>query len=48
MKDSIRTRIIEDRELTVIRIPNNAVKQNFRGVCEYIDLCVQNALQAEK
>ncbi len=48
LKDAIRTQVIENRSLTVIRIPNNAVKQNFRGVCEYIDLCVQNALQAEE
>lgn len=39
--DRIRTERIESRNLTVIRIPNNAIRQNFRGVCEYIDLCVQ-------
>ena len=44
LKDAIRTERIEDRGLTVIRIPNNAVNQNFQGVCEYIDLAVNAAL----
>ena len=44
LKDAIRTRKIENRNLTVIRIPNNAVHANFRGVCEYIDLCVKESL----
>ena len=44
LKDAIRTRKIENRKLTVIRIPNNAVRANFRGVCEYIDLCVKESL----
>ncbi len=43
-KDRIRTEKIESRKLTVIRIPNNEIKRNFRGVCEYIDLFVQHAL----
>ena len=36
VKDAIRTERLEERDLTVIRIPNNAVKDNFRGVCEAI------------
>ncbi len=44
LNDAIRTQVIENRNLTVIRIPNNAVNQNFRGVCEYIDLCVQEMI----
>ncbi len=44
-KDAIRTEKIERRNLTIIRIPNNAIHNNFRGVCEYIDLYVQNALR---
>ncbi len=44
LKDAVRTRKIEERNLTVIRIPNNAVNQNFRGVCEYIDQCVHATL----
>ena len=44
LKDKIRTERIETRELTVIRIPNNEVMQNFRGVCEYIDTVVKESL----
>ena len=44
MADSIRTQKLESRDLLVIRIPNNAVSQNFRGVCEYIDLIVQQRI----
>ena len=47
LKDSIRTQRLEERDLTVIRIPNNAVNQNFNGVCEYIDLCVQRVTERE-
>ena len=36
-KDQIRTEHLQGRELSVIRIPNNAVNDNFRGVCEYLD-----------
>ena len=45
MKDAVRTERIEKRGLTVLRIPNNAVNQNFRGVCEYIDAVVQSRLK---
>ena len=41
LKDRIRTSRIESRNLTVIRIPNNEIKSNFRCVCEYIDLLVK-------
>ncbi len=44
MKDAIRTERIETRGLTVLRIPNNAVNQNFQGVCNYIDQAVQESL----
>ena len=44
-KDAIRTSKIEDRGLTVIRIPNNAVRGKFREVCEYIDAQVQKAIE---
>ena len=43
-KDMLRTSFLEHYDLTVIRIPNNAVMQNFRGVCEYIDSYIQNAI----
>ncbi|MBR5544963.1 MAG: endonuclease domain-containing protein [Clostridia bacterium] len=35
--DKIRTKKLENRQLTVIRIPNNEIWHNFDGVCEYID-----------
>ena len=44
LKDKIRTEKIANRNLTVIRIPNNEVNNNFRGVCEYIDLLVKESL----
>ena len=28
---------LEQYGITVVRIPNNEVNQNFTGVCEYID-----------
>ena len=42
LKDAIRTEKLEQRDLTVIRIPNNEVNRNFRGVCEYIDLMISS------
>lgn len=43
-KDTERTKYLEAYDLTVIRIPNNQVDRNFRGVCEYIDLFVKQSL----
>ena len=43
-KDAERTAFLEDYGLTVIRIPNNEVNRNFRGVCEYIDAAVRQSL----
>ena len=37
LNDKTRTEKLEERNLTVIRIPNNEVNKNFNGVCEYID-----------
>ena len=34
---------IEQRNLTVIRIPNNEVNRNFEGVCQYIDIAVKES-----
>ena len=42
--DMERTKFLEQYDFTIIRIPNNQIKQNFRGVCEYIDLCVKQSL----
>ena len=43
-KDIERTAFLEGYGLTVIRIPNNEVNNNFRGVCEYIDAAVKQSL----
>ena len=43
-KDVQRTAFLESYGLTVIRIPNNEVNRNFRGVCEYIDAAVKQSL----
>ena len=42
--DAERTAFLEDYGLKVIRIPNNEVSSNFRGVCEYIDLMIEQSL----
>ena len=46
-RDSERTRVMESRGLTVIRIPNNEVNQNFRGVCEHIDHLVRSGIHRD-
>ena len=43
-KDAERTAFLDGYGLTVIRIPNNEVVRNFRGVCEYIDATVKQSL----
>ena len=43
-KDSIRTSLLEKRNLSVLRIPNNEVNRNFAGVCEYIDMIVKERI----
>ena len=40
--DAVRTNALEAMGLTVLRISNLDVDRNFRGVCEDIDLAVQN------
>ncbi len=47
LKDKIRTEFIERRGLTVIRIPNNEVNENFEGVCDYIDWTVKEIIRAD-
>ena len=42
--DAERTAFIEGYGLSVIRIPNNEISKNFRGVCEYIDARVKQSL----
>ena len=45
LKDEVRTEIIEQRNLTVVRIPSNEVNKNFEGVCQYIDIAVKESLR---
>ena len=44
IKDEIRSEKLEEFNLTVIRIPNNEVDENFSGVCEYIETAVKNKM----
>ena len=43
-KDKERTAYLESQGLHVLRIPNNAVNTNFRGVCTLIDSEIQKSL----
>ena len=43
-KDADRTAFLEGYGPSVIRIPNNEVGRNFRGVCAYIDAAVKQSL----
>ena len=43
-KDADRTAFLEDYGLTALRIPNNEVSRNFRGVCACIDAAVKQSL----
>ena len=40
--DAVRTNALEAMDLTVLRISNLDIDHNFSGVCEAIDLAVQN------
>ena len=42
--DNLRTEKLQQRNLTVLRIPNNYINENFRGVCEHIDRIVQERI----
>ena len=46
--DMERTKFLEQYGFKVIRIPNNEIKRNFRGVCEYIDSCVKQSLNKKE
>ena len=43
-KDAERTAFLESYGLKVVRIPNNEISRNFRGVCDYIDTVVKQSL----
>ena len=38
--DEMRTKYLEKFGLLVVRIPNNEIANNFKGVCEHIDQIV--------
>ncbi len=42
--DEERTAFLSNYKLTVLRIPNNAILQNFDAVCTYIDNAVNQSL----
>ena len=42
--DEERTAFLEEYGLTVIRIPNSEIHNNFRGICDYIDHTVEQSL----
>ena len=44
LKDAQRTEFLQGYGLKVLRIANNEVNRNFRGVCEYIDGEVRQSL----
>ena len=44
VRDAERTAFFEDYGITVIRIANNEVNNNFYGVCQYIDTMVKQSL----
>ena len=44
LKDAERTAFLEGYDIKVLRIPNNELNKNFRGVCEYIDREVKQSL----
>ena len=43
-RDALRTQQLQSMNLTVLRICNLDVDQNFHGVCEYIAMVVQDSL----
>ena len=42
--DEERTSFLKSYGLTVIRVPNSEVNNNFRGVCEFIDMQIKQSL----
>ena len=44
-QDVERTNYLKQYGLQVIRIPNNEIHSNFRGVCEYIHHAVEQSLR---
>lgn len=46
--DADRTTFLNNYGLEVVRIPNNEISSNFRGVCAYIDMKIQQHLSEGK
>ena len=44
LKDNKRTNFLKGYGITVLRVPNNEVMNNFDGVCLYIDTAVKQSL----
>ena len=42
--DEFRTEILEEYGLKIIRFTNLQVENNFRGVCQYIDMIVKSLI----
>lgn len=45
--DEERSSFLKEYGLRIIRIPNTEIKNNFRGVCEYIDNVVKQFLSQQ-
>ncbi len=43
--DDSRTNYLEENGLTVLRFSNREIDREFQGVCEYIDMQIQNRLK---
>ena len=48
VRDKERTAYLNEYGITVLRIPNNEVYRNFRGVCSYIDEAVKQSLRPRR
>ena len=46
--DMFRTYQMENRNLTVLRIPNSEIAKNFPAVCEHIDRVTQEKIKENK
>ena len=44
-RDKFRTETLEGYDLKIIRFTNRDIRENFRGVCEYIDLVVNECMK---
>ena len=47
-QDAVRDDYLKSQGLTLLRIPNNAIKENFPGVCEEIFSYMQNTENESK